>query len=157
MRTLVVVVVVVVGVLGGALAAPAADGNPPCMKDVARWCSEMPDIDGYLGTCLQGHWNDISPECRKTLNKDPDREIEVRAACESDKNRLCGDVLRGGAYNLECLVAHKDELSTKCRAILEHKPSGGGTDTPKDPGVEIITPKGSDLAPIERQPNDASE
>jgi len=62
MRTLVVVVVVVVGVLGGALAAPAADGNPPCMKDVARWCSEMPDIDGYLGTCLQGHWNDISPE-----------------------------------------------------------------------------------------------
>jgi len=40
---------------------------------------------------------------------------------------------------------------------LEHKPSGGGTDTPKDPGVEIITPKGSDLAPIERQPNDASE
>ena len=154
MRTLVVAVVVVAGAFWTAPAAHAADGDPPCMKDVANLCSMMPDMDGYLGTCLQGHWDDLSPECRKALNKDPDHEIKVRAACKSDKDRLCGDVLRGGAYNLECLAQHRNELSEKCRDALEAKPANTSAYRNQQPAdnVEIITPKGSDLPPVESPP-----
>ena len=155
MRTLVVAVVVVAGTFW---TAPAAAGDPPCMKDVANLCSMMPDMDGYLGTCLQGHWDDLSPECRKALNRDPDREIKVRAACKSDKDRLCGDVLRGGAYNLECLAQHRNELSEKCRDALEAKPANTSAYRNQQPAdnVEIITPKGSDLPPVESPPPGAS-
>ena len=167
MRTLVVAAVVVVGILGGNRAARAGEGDPPCMKDIGRWCSMMPDMDGYLTTCLQGHWNDISPGCRKTLNKNPDREIEVRHACKSDVDKLCGSSagssipgnpnIVGGATNLECLARNRDKLSAKCRDVLEPKPADGSALAPKPAdGVEIITPKGSDLAPIEVQPG-ASE
>ena len=155
MRTLVVAAVVVVGVLGTQLVA-RGDDNPPCMKDVGRWCSMMPDMDGYLTTCLQGHWNDISPECRKTLNKNPDHQIEVRHACKSDVDKLCNPEIVGGATNLECLARNRDKLSTKCRDVLEAKPAGGSALAPKPEGVEVITPKGSDLAPIEVKPG-ASE
>jgi hypothetical protein len=156
MRTLVVAAVVVVGVLGGNPGARAAEGNPPCMGDISRWCSEMPDMDGYLTTCLQGHWNDISPGCRKTLRKDPDREIAVRHACKPDVDKLCGGELVPGATNLECLARNRDKLSAKCRDILEPKPGDSSASAPPPEGVEIITPKGSDLAPIEVKPG-ASE
>jgi hypothetical protein len=159
MRTLVVAVVVGVGLLGGALggrpAALAAD-DPPCRKDVSRWCSEMPDMDGYLTTCLQGHWNDISSQCRKTLTKDPDREIKVRHACKADVDKLCGSELVPGFWNLDCLARNRDKLSTKCRDVLEPKAADAGASEPKPAdGVEIITPKGSDLAPIEVKPSDS--
>jgi len=157
MRTLVVAAVVIVGILGGGRAAFAADGDPPCMKDVNRWCSMMPDMDGYLTTCLQGHWSDISPACRKTLNKNPDHEIAVRHACKSDVDKLCGSELVGGATNLECLARNRDKLSAKCRDVLEAKPADSRADAPQPAdGVEVITPKGSDLAPIEVKPG-ASE
>jgi hypothetical protein len=160
MRTLVVSAVVVVGIVGIIWGtqpiARAAEGDPPCMKDVDRWCSMMPDMDGYLTTCLQGHWNDISPECRKTLNKDPNHEITVRHACKSDVDKLCDPDIVGGATNLECLARNRDKLSTKCRDVLEAKPADGSALAPKPEGVEVITPKGSDLAPIEVKPG-ASE
>jgi hypothetical protein len=156
MRTLVVAAVVVVGILGPQPVARAADDHPPCMKDVDRWCSMMPDMDGYLTTCLQGHWNDLSSECQKTLNKNPDHEIAVRHACKSDVDKLCGTALVGGATNLECLARNRDKLSTKCRDVLEPKPADTSALAPQPEGVEIITPKGSDLAPIEVKPG-ASE
>jgi hypothetical protein len=155
MRTL-VVAVVVVGVLGGQGAARAAEGDPPCVKDVSRWCSEMPDMDGYLTTCLQGHWNDISSGCRKMLTKDPDREMNVRHACKSDVDKLCGTELVPGFWTLDCLARNKDKLSDKCRGVFEPKTAEADASAPKPAdGVEIITPKGSDLAPIEVKPSDS--
>ena len=156
MRTLVVAAVVVVGILGGRPAARAAEGDPPCVQDVSRWCSQMPDMDGYLTTCLQGHWNDISSGCRKILTKDPDREIKVRHACKSDVDRLCGTDLVPGFWTLDCLSKNRDKLSEKCRDVFEPKAADTAASAPKPDGVEIITPKGSDLAPIEVKPG-ASE
>ena len=158
MRTLVVAAVVVVGVVGINLGtqpvARAADDDPPCMKDIARWCSQMPDMDPYLDSCLHGHYDDVSPECRKTLNKDPRREEKVRHACQADADKLCADVPLAGALNLECLVKQKDALSDKCREALLPKPADASASAPKPAdGVEIITPKGSDLAPIEVKPS----
>ena len=155
MRTLVVAAVVGVGILGGLPAAFAAD--PPCVKDVSRWCSQMPDMDGYVTTCLQGHWNDISSGCRKILTKDPDREIQVRHACKSDVDKLCGSGLVPGFWSLDCLAQNSDKLSEKCRAVFQPKTVGTDASAPQPAdGVEIITPKGSDLAPIEVKPG-ASE
>jgi hypothetical protein len=158
MRTVVVAAVVgvgiVVGMLGGRPVAFAADDDPPCMKDIARWCSQMPDMDPYLDSCLHGHYDDVSPECRKSLNKDPRREEKVRHACQADVDKLCADVPLAGALNLECLMKQKDALSTKCRDALLPKPADTSASAPQPAdGVEIITPKGSDLAPIEVKPS----
>jgi len=86
--------------------------------------------------------------------------LYVGTVSEYDSGKKAGERLaKDGILKVVCINHEVGNVSLdeRCQGLNDGlKPSGGGTDTPKDPGVEIITPKGSDLAPIEVKPG-ASE
>jgi hypothetical protein len=50
----------------------------------------------------------------------------LRAACETDVQKLCAGVQPGGGRIVECLKQHKDEVSDGCKqAILKAKQNPG--------------------------------
>jgi hypothetical protein len=51
----------------------------------------------------------------------------LRQACQADYQKLCPGVQRGGGRIIECLNAHKDNLSTACQEALlkAHPPPKG--------------------------------
>ena len=48
-----------------------------------------------------------------------DEEAEARAACTSDYEKLCADVLPGGGRIQKCLESNMDKLDSACKTFIE--------------------------------------
>lgn len=60
---------------------------------------------------------------------------EVRAACQSDVQRLCSGIQPGGGRILSCLMQHKDDVSGQCQqAYTKARQAAGQEQNPGQPG-----------------------
>ncbi len=48
-----------------------------------------------------------------------DEEAEARAACASDYQKLCADVIPGGGRIQRCLESNMDKLDAACKTFIE--------------------------------------
>jgi hypothetical protein len=124
MRGTIVRWVGVVAVLGLAVApvAPAAEGDPPCLTDVKRLCGLVPPTGSFVQGCLERHRSELSKECRAVVSDLTRQTTKVASACRWDLTRFCSNVANAAGEHASCLLAHRDELSPKCREALLDEP-----------------------------------
>jgi len=48
----------------------------------------------------------------------PPADPNLRAACKADYEKFCANVPRGGGRIIQCLNAHKGEVTTACQEAL---------------------------------------
>ncbi|MGZ3450358.1 MAG: cysteine rich repeat-containing protein [Polyangiales bacterium] len=91
-----------------------------CKSDAARLCSEVPQGKGRVIACLLRQQDDLSSTCRAVTDRiqtAAETIKTVRDACRADVERLCGGVPPDAGSLVECLQAHKSEVSATCRSV----------------------------------------
>jgi hypothetical protein len=99
--------------------AYAAEGDPPCLADTERLCRFVPGTGGFIQGCLEQHWDELSPGCRKHVDSTTRDGVKIGDACEDDVDRFCDDVDPGGGQRVACLLKNRDSLSSRCRKTLD--------------------------------------
>jgi Golgi apparatus protein 1 len=99
-----------------------------CAKDIETTCASSTVSDGDDGVirCLQDFVDEVkSDKCRDQIHKyqtlaaeDLRFDSPLADACSEDRKRYCESVPYGSARVIRCLIAHRAELSSKCRATL---------------------------------------
>ena len=111
------------------MAASASDSvlatENPCKTDIKRLCGDVKPGKGRIQECLKAHENEISPECKQwvaTKGEEIKSKLEeVQKACSGDVEKLCKGVKPGQGRILQCLKAHKDEVSPECKQWVATK------------------------------------
>lgn len=91
-----------------------------CQRDAGRLCSEVKPGKGRILACLLRQQDDLSISCRAEMDRyqaAAETVSTVRAACKQDVEHLCSDVSPTAESVLECLQAHRDQISATCRSI----------------------------------------
>jgi hypothetical protein len=91
-----------------------------CRNDFQRLCSEVKPGKGRVLACLLRQQDDLSSSCREQTDRyqaAAEKVTAVRAACKADVERLCGGAPPDAGGLVECLQAHRDELSGTCRSV----------------------------------------
>ncbi|MGA8891011.1 MAG: cysteine rich repeat-containing protein [Anaeromyxobacteraceae bacterium] len=90
-----------------------------CRADVAEFCSRIAIGDGVVFDCLESRLPRLTRACQAEMTRivsARSKVAAVRAACKADVARLCIPVPKGAGEILECLQAHRAELSPDCDA-----------------------------------------
>jgi len=111
-----------------------------CRADYQSYCAAVPPGGQASLSCLQAHSSSLSPECALAVGAvgnggahmgqaaphpaappapPPHSEAAMlREECAADYRTWCRMVRPGGGRALECLAAHRRELSPGCRESL---------------------------------------
>ena len=76
-----------------------------------------------IAKCLKEHSSELSPACKKNIEKAKKKAHELKEACKDDAQKLCKGMKPGGGKILQCLKQHEDELSPSCKAEMD-RPKG---------------------------------
>ena len=101
--------------------APAAEGEPPCLADVKRLCSEVPPTGNFVQGCLQAQPGNLSAACRRHVGQVTRDGEALDSACRADLAKHCANTPLAAGARDTCLVEHRDALSTKCRDTLDEQ------------------------------------
>lgn len=104
----------VLALLGAGLAptAHAQAANRACRADFMKLCKGTTPGDGRVLACLREHQDQISADCKASL--------ETAQACADQARQLCGGDGKGPDRKAmrECLQQQREALSASCRAQL---------------------------------------
>ena len=106
-----------------ATGASAAQTSKPCADDAAKLCAGVQPGGGAIAKCLKEHSSELSPACKKNIEKAKKKAHELKEACKDDAQKLCKGMKPGGGKILQCLKQHEDELSPSCKAEMD-RPKG---------------------------------
>lgn len=93
--------------------------NGACASDTKRFCSDVTPGQGRIAACLKAHDDKISANCRDqmvALHKD---FRAAHQACQSDVQKYCANIPRGGGRILDCLKQHEAQPSAGCKAMAQ--------------------------------------
>jgi hypothetical protein len=99
----------------------AADGEPPCLADINRWCNQVPPVGNFVQGCLQEKGDAVSTGCRKHLGTLTRDSAALAAACQRDLTRFCANERIAAGWNENCLMKHRDDLSSTCADALNEQ------------------------------------
>jgi hypothetical protein len=100
-----------------AVNAFAKDENP-CKKDIAKFCKNIEPGEGRILRCLTLSEEDLTPVCRKQIDRTKMAVDEVQNVCADDYAIFCSSVLPGQGRSLACLEKNKKLLTPKCKVGL---------------------------------------
>src|SRR5215831_11264728 len=105
-----------IGVAAGALtASAAADADSACLSDAKRFCSNIPNGEGRVLTCLQTRWMDLSSACQQEIQQFQNWAAAIGTACTTDLWQYCQNIAPGGGRLQVCLMSRWDDVSSTCR------------------------------------------
>ena len=105
------------GVMWSTLALGQAPRRGPCFEEVQKLCPDAKTAR-ERAQCLKSHKAELSPVCKKRLERARAQFTAIKEECIGDAERLCQDVTPGAARIARCLKAHKAELSAACKDAL---------------------------------------
>lgn len=114
---------------GGARNHAKMAGKEVCAEDKDSFCKDVQPGDGRIIRCFKEHEKELSEGCRAFMAKEKDAMKTNRpdmTACAGDKEKFCADVKPGKGRIIECMKAHKNELSGACRDTLTKKGDRAG-------------------------------
>jgi hypothetical protein len=109
----------------------AEEGTELCQADVQKFCKDIKPGDARIMHCLKEHHDQLSPACKAKGDEMHKGMMEMKKemghdmmeknheACKADREKFCKDVKPGGGKIMECMKAHKAELSKDCQAMHE--------------------------------------
>lgn len=102
-------------VVFGAGHAPAVQAQPAqqaCRADFAEFCTGITPGDGRILACLREHRDQLSADCKTSL--------ETAQACADQVRQRCGSPTEGKAPDRnamrQCLHEQRDKLPASCRS-----------------------------------------
>lgn len=107
-----------------------------CKADAEKLCKDVEPGGGRIMACLKAHESELSEGCRIKKGGQKGEAGEKHpgfAACEADKSKFCAEVKPGEGRIVECMRAHKEELSSACREMMEKKGPGKKEEGEKRP------------------------
>ena len=110
------------GLATGAVAQEKAGGGlgQVCKTEMASLCPS----DGKTGpfVCLLQNQAKLGAECGAYVKTAEERRVKFRAACETDRTKLCKDVEAKGGKMMQCLRDKQGELSKSCAEAIAALP-----------------------------------
>jgi uncharacterized spore protein YtfJ len=93
-----------------------------CKEDKKKFCKDVKKGEGRVFQCLVDHYNDLSSECKDSIDKKRKNWQQFKDQCGTDLDKFCPNVLPGKGRIRACLAKNKDQLSESCKNFLkEHK------------------------------------
>ena len=91
----------------------------PCKEDFAKFCHGVRPGGGRILRCMKLHLGELNPDCRVYLGQEAGKAVAAKAkeACQADMDKFCPGVQPGEGRLLQCLDAHKQQLSRSCNEI----------------------------------------
>ena len=91
-----------------------------CKAELASLCPS----DGKTGpfVCLTQNQTKLGPECATYVKTAEERRAKFRAACETDRAKLCKDADAKGGKMMQCLRDKQAELSKPCAEAVAALP-----------------------------------
>jgi hypothetical protein len=117
-RVQVLIVVVVIISIMTAVYAYAEDENP-CEKDIAKFCKNIEPGEGRILRCLTLSKEEVTPSCKKQLDRIENALTEVKLSCADDYAIFCSSVVPGQGRIAACLEKNEKILTPKCKADLK--------------------------------------
>jgi uncharacterized membrane-anchored protein len=98
----------------------AAEFNADCAGDVYRFCPGTRAGKGRLLECLSPYVGrrELSTSCEEAVTTALATWQAFADGCNDDAARLCAGVEPGGARLLLCLRSQSDQLSSRCRSVV---------------------------------------
>jgi hypothetical protein len=87
-----------------------------CMPDARKYCGKsMEQGLSAVRVCMKEHWNELSQQCRDTIEKKYAQKDEALKVCGADMDKFCGDYADKGKWRMkQCMRDHLHELSKEC-------------------------------------------
>jgi len=92
---------------------------------IAQWTFILAALFAAPAAFAQSDMPPGAPPMQQGMQQSP-QAAAIRAACGQDFRRLCAGVQPGGGRVVQCLMAHRAELSPACAADLGGARGGGG-------------------------------
>jgi len=87
----------------------------PCAQDAKKLCADVKEGQGRIAQCLEDHWAQLSPVCKKHRTEMKEAIKEAQQTCKDDIPKVCAGIPPGEGRVFECLMANKSHLSPKCK------------------------------------------
>ena len=91
-----------------------------CKSELASLCPDAAKTGPFV--CLQKNQAKLGADCAAFIKAAEDRRAKFRAACETDRTKLCKDVEAKGGKQVQCLRDKQAELSKPCADALAALP-----------------------------------
>lgn len=88
----------------------------PCKADRENLCSGVEAGEGRIAKCMKENESKLSEGCRSWREARKGHMKGVKAACEDDVEKVCGDVKAGQGAIMKCLKENRDKVSEGCKA-----------------------------------------
>jgi hypothetical protein len=91
-----------------------------CDQDRPKFCGGVTPGAGRIHNCMMEKISELSPTCRKTVQKADDLYQSMNTVCRDDIQRFCAQHGPAGETRvILCLRDHHDELTSSCRKAFE--------------------------------------
>lgn len=109
----------------GAGALSHAAVRQACQSDQATLCAGVAKGEGRIAKCMKDNADKLSPGCQAAMGERKTKmqmlRKDVRAACASDSQTLCGPGVKGHTA-MQCLREKEAQVSPGCRQVLASLP-----------------------------------
>jgi len=97
----------------------SAQNRNSCADDIAEFCKDVSPGGGRMARCLKQHEEDLSEECKASIEQARSKVQEAQEACSDDIQNFCKDVKPGAGRIMRCLKKNEEQLSAECRETLK--------------------------------------
>jgi chorismate synthase len=99
------------------LQVPVFAQQAACQEDLARFCQGVQGRKQQMA-CLRQNREQLSPACKQHLVEAMRTAKQMHQACGADIQTFCQGVQQGGGRVMQCLKAHRTELSPGCKESI---------------------------------------